>query len=84
LGTQPQGDNAKNDLDVGEQEEGIGEPKIDISMVELPANVDPSPTSPARTKTPSADEDQQKAKSPEHTKTSPAKELKNLPWNISI
>jgi hypothetical protein len=52
LGTQPQNDSSKNDLDTGEQEEGMGQPKIDISMAELPANVDPSPTSPSRTKTP--------------------------------
>jgi hypothetical protein len=60
LGTQPQNDSSKNDLGAGEQEEEMQQPKIDISTVELPANVDPLPTSPSRTKTPSADEDQYK------------------------
>lgn len=75
LGTQPQNESSKNDLDVGEQE-GMGQPKISISTTEPLANVDPSPTSPSRTKTPSADEDQQEAKSPEHTGISPARELR--------
>jgi hypothetical protein len=57
--TQPQGDNAKNNLDVGEQKEGIGEPKIDISTAKLPANFDPLPTSPARKTTSLVDGDQQ-------------------------
>jgi hypothetical protein len=61
-------------LDAGELEEGMGQPKIDISTIKLPANVDPSPTSPSRTKTPSTDKDQQEAKSPEGI--SPAKELR--------
>jgi hypothetical protein len=50
--------------------------KIDISTVEPPANVDHLPTSPSRTKTPPVDEHQQEAKSPEHTKFSLAKELR--------
>jgi hypothetical protein len=62
-------------LDASEQEEGIGETEIDILMTEIPANVDPSPTSPVRKNTPSVDEDQQEAKSPDHTRISPAKEL---------
>jgi hypothetical protein len=67
LGTKPQNDNSKNDLDSSEQIEGMGQPKIDISMAYLPANVNPSPASPSRTKTPSTDEDHQEANSPGHT-----------------
>jgi len=52
------------------------QPEIDISMVEPPTNVDPLPTSPSRTKIPATDELQQEAKSLEHTKVSPAKELR--------
>jgi hypothetical protein len=51
LGTQPQDDISKNDLDTGEQEEGMGQPEIDIPTTELSANIDPSPTSPSRIKT---------------------------------
>jgi hypothetical protein len=58
LGTQPQNDNSKNAFDAGEQKEERGQPKIDISMVEIPPNVDPSPTSPSRMKTPYVDKDQ--------------------------
>jgi hypothetical protein len=65
-----------NDLGVGEQEEETEQPKIDTSKTELPTNVNPSPTSPARKNNSSVDENQSKSKSPEHTKTSPTKELK--------
>jgi hypothetical protein len=41
----------------------------------LSTNIDPSPTSPSRKKTMSVDEDQKKAKSPEHIKIYPAREL---------
>jgi hypothetical protein len=58
LGTQPQNDSSKNDLGAGEQEEEMQQPEINISMVEPPANVDPLPTSPSRTKTPPVDEHQ--------------------------
>ena len=74
--THHENDNSKNNLGAGEQEEEMQQPEIDISTTELLANVDPSPTSLARKKTSSADEDQQKEKSPEHTGTSPTKELK--------
>jgi hypothetical protein len=67
LGTQLQKDSSKNDLGAGEQEEETQQPEINISMVEPPANIDSLPISPARTKTPPVDEDQQEAKSPEHT-----------------
>jgi hypothetical protein len=76
LGTNPQNDNSKNDLGVGEQEEEIHQLEIDISMNEPPTNVNPLPTYPSRTKTPPSDEYQKEAKSPEHTKVSPAKELR--------
>jgi hypothetical protein len=76
LGTQPQDDSSKNDLDTSEQEKGTRQPKINIPMTELSANIDPSPTSPSRIKTPSTDEEKQKAKSPEHRGNSPAKELR--------
>jgi hypothetical protein len=72
---QPHDDNSKNDMDAGEQEEGMGQPEISIPMTELSANTDPLPTSPSKTKTLSTDEDQQKAESPGHTISSPAREL---------
>jgi hypothetical protein len=62
-------------MDVGEQEEGTGQPKISISMTEFSANIDPPSTSPSNTKTPSIDKDQQKAESPGHTRSSLAREL---------
>jgi hypothetical protein len=46
LETQPHDDISKNDLDIGEQEEGMGQPEINIPMAKLSANIDPSPTSP--------------------------------------
>jgi hypothetical protein len=59
--TQPHDDISKNDMDTGEQEEGMGQPEIDIPKIQLSANTDPLPTSPSKEKTPSTDEDQQKA-----------------------
>jgi hypothetical protein len=67
-----------NDLGVGEQEEETEQPKIDTSKTELPANVNPSPTSPARKKNLSSNKKHLKAKLPEHTETSLDKELKEL------
>jgi hypothetical protein len=95
LETQPHDDSSKNDLDIGEQGEGMGQPEINIPMAKLSANIDPSPTSPSRINTLSSDEEKQKSKSLERTGNSPAKELReptmehlymggslgnNLPW----
>jgi hypothetical protein len=75
LGTHPQDDRSKNDLDTCEQEEGMGQPEIDIPMTELSTNIDPSHTSPFRIDTLSVDDDQQKAKSLEHTGNFSIREL---------
>jgi hypothetical protein len=58
LGTKSQNEGSKNDLDTGGHEQGMGQLETNISMPEPPANVDPSPTSLARKKTSSTDEDQ--------------------------
>jgi hypothetical protein len=78
LGTQPQNDSTKNDLGASEQEEEMQQPEINISMAETPTNVDPFSTSPSRTNTPPADEHQHESKSPEHTKVSPTKRIREL------
>jgi hypothetical protein len=52
----------------------VEQPEIDTSMTKILDNVNYSPISQARTKTPPVDEDQQESKSPEHTETSPSKE----------
>jgi hypothetical protein len=76
MGTKPQNDKSKNELDTGEQEKGMGQREINIPTTELSANINPSPTYPSRIKSPSTDGEQQKAKSLEHTGNSPAKELR--------